>query len=266
MGLSGISKSTVSKLCKDIDDRVGEFLNRPLTGDWPYFWLDATYLKVHTVVAAAIRQAFSQPDREQAGADLAPCGGSGAHTLAEARRADGRERARRPRGHGFPGPAPHQVAQHQPDRAPEQRGEAPAPTSWGSSRTRPRSRVSSVPSCSSRTTNGRPSTATCRSRHSRKSMTPSPIPFSAFPRKPPDHDLRPSRNSHHLDGRDHSCAPCRRPVRPLASKSRPCIRSPRPIRLTAPQKPVDGDLARSSVKPSQTNSSVTATLRGPEAV
>ncbi len=45
MGLSGISKSTVSKLCKDIDERVGEFLNRPLTGDWPYVWLDATYLK-----------------------------------------------------------------------------------------------------------------------------------------------------------------------------------------------------------------------------
>ena len=45
MGLSGISKSTVSKLCKDIDERVGEFLNRPLTGKWPYVWLDATYLK-----------------------------------------------------------------------------------------------------------------------------------------------------------------------------------------------------------------------------
>ena len=35
MGLQGISKSTVSKLCKDIDERVNEFLNRPLTGDWP---------------------------------------------------------------------------------------------------------------------------------------------------------------------------------------------------------------------------------------
>ncbi len=46
LGLSGISKSTVSKLCKEIDERVGEFLNRPLTGDWPYVWLDATYLKV----------------------------------------------------------------------------------------------------------------------------------------------------------------------------------------------------------------------------
>jgi len=45
MGLSGISKSTVSKLCKDIDERVAEFLNRPLTGDWPNVWLDATSLK-----------------------------------------------------------------------------------------------------------------------------------------------------------------------------------------------------------------------------
>lgn len=45
MGFSGISKSTVSKLCKDIDERVGEFLNRPLAGDWPYLWLDATYLR-----------------------------------------------------------------------------------------------------------------------------------------------------------------------------------------------------------------------------
>jgi putative transposase len=45
MGLSGISKSTVSKLCKDIDERVNGFLERPLTGEWPHLWLDATYLK-----------------------------------------------------------------------------------------------------------------------------------------------------------------------------------------------------------------------------
>ena len=43
LGLAGIGKSTVSKLCKDIDDRVGAFLDRPLAGDWPYLWLDATY-------------------------------------------------------------------------------------------------------------------------------------------------------------------------------------------------------------------------------
>src|SRR3954462_15676937 len=45
MGLSGISKSQVSKLCKEIDERVGAFLERPLEGEWPYLWLDATYLK-----------------------------------------------------------------------------------------------------------------------------------------------------------------------------------------------------------------------------
>ncbi len=45
MGLAGISKSTVGKLCKDIDDRANAFLDRPLAGEWPYLWLDATYLK-----------------------------------------------------------------------------------------------------------------------------------------------------------------------------------------------------------------------------
>jgi transposase-like protein len=46
MGMSGISKSQVSRLCGEIDDKVKAFLNRPLEGDWPYVWLDATYLKV----------------------------------------------------------------------------------------------------------------------------------------------------------------------------------------------------------------------------
>jgi transposase-like protein len=36
MGLSGISKSQVSKLCKDIDERIHAFLDRPLAGEWPY--------------------------------------------------------------------------------------------------------------------------------------------------------------------------------------------------------------------------------------
>ncbi len=36
----------VSRLCEEIDDKVNTFLNRPLEGDWPYFWLDATYVKV----------------------------------------------------------------------------------------------------------------------------------------------------------------------------------------------------------------------------
>jgi transposase-like protein len=46
LGMTGISKSQVSRLCAEIDDKVGTFLNRPLEGEWPYVWLDATYLKV----------------------------------------------------------------------------------------------------------------------------------------------------------------------------------------------------------------------------
>ncbi len=46
LGMSGISKSQVSRLCEEIDERVGAFLNRPLEGDWPYLWIEATYVKV----------------------------------------------------------------------------------------------------------------------------------------------------------------------------------------------------------------------------
>ena len=46
LGMTGISKSQVSRLCGEIDERVGAFLNRPIEGDWPYLWIDATYLKV----------------------------------------------------------------------------------------------------------------------------------------------------------------------------------------------------------------------------
>ena len=46
MGMTGISKSQVSRLCEEIDEKVKAFLNRPLEGDWPYLWIDATYVKV----------------------------------------------------------------------------------------------------------------------------------------------------------------------------------------------------------------------------
>lgn len=46
MGMTGVSKSQVSRLCGEIDERVNAFLNRPLEGEWPYVWLDATYIKV----------------------------------------------------------------------------------------------------------------------------------------------------------------------------------------------------------------------------
>jgi putative transposase len=46
MGASGVSKSQVSRLCAEIDERVNAFLTRPIEGAWPYLWIDATYLKV----------------------------------------------------------------------------------------------------------------------------------------------------------------------------------------------------------------------------
>jgi putative transposase len=45
LGLTGVSKSEVSRLCAEIDQRVQAFLNRPLEGEYPYVWIDATYVK-----------------------------------------------------------------------------------------------------------------------------------------------------------------------------------------------------------------------------
>lgn len=78
MGLAGISKSTVSKLCKDIDDRVNAFLDRPLVGDWPYLWLDATYLKqreggrIVSVAAIIAVTANTEGKREIVGLHIGP--------------------------------------------------------------------------------------------------------------------------------------------------------------------------------------------------
>ena len=70
MGMTGISKSSVSKLCKDIEERVNSFLTRPLEGEWPYLWLDATYLKVRAAgrivsVAAIIAVAVNTDGRRE---------------------------------------------------------------------------------------------------------------------------------------------------------------------------------------------------------
>ena len=45
IGMTGISKSQVSRLCEEIDEKVKAFLSRPIEGDWPYLWVDATYVK-----------------------------------------------------------------------------------------------------------------------------------------------------------------------------------------------------------------------------
>jgi len=46
MGLTGIDKSAVSRICKELDEVVEDFRNRPLDRQYPYMWLDALYLKV----------------------------------------------------------------------------------------------------------------------------------------------------------------------------------------------------------------------------
>ena len=66
MGMSGISKSQVSRLCCEIDDKIQSFLDRPLEGDWPYLWLDAAYLKVRQagrIVSVAVTVAVAVNDQ-----------------------------------------------------------------------------------------------------------------------------------------------------------------------------------------------------------
>jgi putative transposase len=78
MGMSGISKSQVSRLCEEIDARVKAFLSRPIEGDWPYLWIDATYVKVRQsgrIVSAAVIVAVavnSDGRREVLGMDIGP--------------------------------------------------------------------------------------------------------------------------------------------------------------------------------------------------
>ena len=67
-----------SKLCKDIDDRVNACLDRPLSGDWPYLWLDATYLKqreggrIVSVAAIIAVAANTDGKREIVGRHIGP--------------------------------------------------------------------------------------------------------------------------------------------------------------------------------------------------
>jgi len=76
MGMSGVSKSQVSRLCEEIDERVNAFLQRPIEGEWPYIWIDATYVKVrqdHRITSVAVILAVgvnSDGRREVLGMDV----------------------------------------------------------------------------------------------------------------------------------------------------------------------------------------------------
>jgi len=78
MGMSGISKSQVSRLCQEIDDKVKAFLGRPIEGDWSYLWIDATYVKVRSqgrIISVAVIVAVgvnADGRREILGMDVGP--------------------------------------------------------------------------------------------------------------------------------------------------------------------------------------------------
>lgn len=78
LGMDGISKSQVSRLCEEPDERVHAFLDRPIEGDWPYLWIDATYVKVRQngrIVSVAVIVAVgvnSDGRREVLGMDIGP--------------------------------------------------------------------------------------------------------------------------------------------------------------------------------------------------
>jgi putative transposase len=57
LGLSGVDKSKVSRICKQLDEVVEPFRQRPIEGEYPYVWLDALYVKArqnHRVVSLAL--------------------------------------------------------------------------------------------------------------------------------------------------------------------------------------------------------------------
>jgi putative transposase len=78
LGLDGISKSEVSRICGELDPLVAAFRTRPLTGEHRYLWVDATYHKVRvdgrvisqaTVVAIGVT---SEGERQVLGVDVGP--------------------------------------------------------------------------------------------------------------------------------------------------------------------------------------------------
>lgn len=78
LGMDGISKSQVSRLCESLDQEVERFRSRPLDGPYPYLWLDATFVKVREggrVVSQAIVIAIgvrASGEREVLGLDVGP--------------------------------------------------------------------------------------------------------------------------------------------------------------------------------------------------
>jgi transposase-like protein len=182
MGMTGISKSQVSRPCGEIDEKVKGFLHRPIEGRLALLWIDATYVKVRqngrvdsvaVIIAVGVN---GDGRREILGLDVGP---SEAETFwtgflpqddAAAARAQWRKivdqlRPKLPKLAAYLNEAEADVlaymtfpaqeaAVHKSDRASQRRDQATR-TSSASSPTRMPSSVWSGRSCSSRTTSGR---------------------------------------------------------------------------------------------------------------
>jgi putative transposase len=79
LGMTGISKSQVSRLCEELDEEVERFRGRPLEGPYPYVWVDATYVKarqdgrvVTVAVVIAVGVNGKTGEREILGLDVGP--------------------------------------------------------------------------------------------------------------------------------------------------------------------------------------------------
>jgi transposase-like protein len=79
LGVSGLSKDQVSRLCRGLDEQVQVFRERPLEGAYPYLWLDAKVERVRErghvrqkclVIAYAVHETGR---REVIGLDVGPC-------------------------------------------------------------------------------------------------------------------------------------------------------------------------------------------------
>jgi putative transposase len=79
LGMAGISKSQVSRLCEELEEEVARFRERPLEGSYPYVWLDATYVKARqdgrvasVAVVIAVGVNGESGEREVLGLDVGP--------------------------------------------------------------------------------------------------------------------------------------------------------------------------------------------------
>ena len=79
LGMAGISKSQVSRVCEELDEEVERFRNRPLGGAYPYVWVDATYVKARqdgrvasVAVVIAVGVKGETGEREVLGLDVGP--------------------------------------------------------------------------------------------------------------------------------------------------------------------------------------------------